>query len=287
MAIPNPNPNIRDFEQSDAFTWSSNKIKKEIYSAAELPEVSASDNGEVLGVVEGVWDKMTIPEPDLDPVVIVYKSTPDYPSYFDGMTGAEKIAAIRSLAKSGRLILKEANNSSDYYRVADSDESLNEIRFVKIEDDDIIIKTITYSGTSLSGETTHYSSLPSVTSNDNGDVLTVVEGAWSKATAPQGEAEVCLTFAVGTMTKPSYMASMSAINFMKELKRLVEKGILALRVNQSSLKPIEYNFPDRYITFIEVSSTITSNSFDILIYKIDFTDGNLSGSYTSTTLTGA
>ena len=55
MAIPNPNPNIRDYEQSDAFTWSSNKIKKEIYSAAELPEVSASDNGKVLGVVGGAW----------------------------------------------------------------------------------------------------------------------------------------------------------------------------------------------------------------------------------------
>ena len=55
MAIPNPNPNIRDYEQSDAYTWSSNKIKSAISAAAELPEVSASDNGKVLGVVNGAW----------------------------------------------------------------------------------------------------------------------------------------------------------------------------------------------------------------------------------------
>lgn len=129
--------------------------------------------------------------------------------------------------------------------------------------------------------------LPTVTSDDNGNVLTVVDGAWNKATAPTGEDEVSLTFVEGTMTKPSYMASMSTINFMKELKRIFEKGILALRVGQSSIKPVEYNFPDRYITFIEVSPTITSNSFVIIIYKVDFSDGNLKGSYTTTTLTGA
>lgn len=38
MAIPNPNPNIRDYEKSDNFTWSSNKINDEIDSAkAEIP----------------------------------------------------------------------------------------------------------------------------------------------------------------------------------------------------------------------------------------------------------
>lgn len=30
MAIPNPNPNIRDYEKADNFTWSSNKIAEEI-----------------------------------------------------------------------------------------------------------------------------------------------------------------------------------------------------------------------------------------------------------------
>lgn len=33
MSIPNPNPNIRDLEQVDNYTWSSNKIKSAIDSA--------------------------------------------------------------------------------------------------------------------------------------------------------------------------------------------------------------------------------------------------------------
>ena len=68
MAIPNPNPNIKDGVKADNTTWSSNKIAAAISSAAELPVVTSEDKGKALIVDNnGDWGASAIPSqlPDI------------------------------------------------------------------------------------------------------------------------------------------------------------------------------------------------------------------------------
>lgn len=53
MAIPNPNPNIADYQKCDNKTYSSNKIESLITMATELPIPAEGDAGKVLTVNAG------------------------------------------------------------------------------------------------------------------------------------------------------------------------------------------------------------------------------------------
>ena len=109
--------------------------------------------------------------------------------------------------------------------------------------------------------------VPAVTSEDNGDVLTVVEGEWAKATIPKQS--VVLTC---TMSGSNYRLPIE----YNELKSLIDNGInvilqVPFRVGSTNFYRYFYllTYSNSIITFegMVVSNT---NPFTITFYELQF-----------------
>jgi len=176
--------------------------------SGELPEVTSADDGKVLTVVDGAWAAaggktyeslgtiQLLGEID-DPSSI---GMPDW-AHGWSLEGSEAIIATFP----HDTIYIQKDGEGDYYPLEYYDESwannvdLTAVPPAKIRETDpafamidlgtpIFATSEDWNGSTLGffKEASEHSVLPEVTAADNGDVLTVVDGAWAKA-APQTE----------------------------------------------------------------------------------------------------
>lgn len=139
-----------------------------------LPDVTASDNGKVLGVVNGAWDKVT-PEKELPTV-----TASDNGKVLEVTNGAwNKVTPEKELpsvtSTDNGKVLEVVNGAWN------KTTPEKELPTVTASDNGKVLGVASGSWQKVTPE----KELPAVTASDNGEVLGVVNGAWSKVTPEQ------------------------------------------------------------------------------------------------------
>ena len=148
----------------------------------ELPSVSASDNGKVLGVVNGAWAAKT-DEGGSAPFEI--------PVTESGGTYSTTATAADILANVDNCVLKQGGSA--LYPTAYVVQGSNaQIVFSGTDSINGFIQNVTFTVTVNNGTVTigYYRAedeLPTVTASDNGKFLRVVSGAWAAQAVPSAE----------------------------------------------------------------------------------------------------
>lgn len=168
-------------------------IKEDISEITPLPDVTSEDNGDVLTVIDGAWgkgtpDKVTI----LDVTISGDTATINSDLTFDDII--EKIFMGDDILFKRRIRIGSRDNFDQFYRVVFNQKMVLSNTIIayrcnpvyESSDEPEDITTITHDFLVFYESKIGYfvsvsAGLPDVTSDDNGDLLEVVSGAWSKS----------------------------------------------------------------------------------------------------------
>ena len=139
----------------------------------ELPEVNADDEGKVLAVVKGAWDK----------------------------AGSQIELPVVTSEDNGKLLGVTGGKW-------DSVNAPTELPAVTNEDNGRILQVSSGAWTKQNMPT----ELPAVTATDNGKVLGVAEGAWVKIDAPSSSNRVIVTYTAGDPRPTASKSSIEILN---------------------------------------------------------------------------
>lgn len=166
-------------------------IKEDISEITPLPDVTAADNGDVLTVIDGAWGKGTA-----DKVTILDVTISDSTATITGELTFNDI--IDKIVAGDDILFRNRTGSSDkfdkFYRVVFNQKMTNANTIIAYRCNPIYdlsshperIYAISNEFIVFYRSTTGYfvnvsAGLPDVTSDDNGDLLEVVSGAWAKS----------------------------------------------------------------------------------------------------------
>ena len=150
-------------------------------SGGGLPDVTADDNGKVLKVVEGAWDKGT--DSGLPAVTTSDKKKG---LAVNATTGQWEVSDRAVIVENGSADLTNGSCRSSYAPVWDTATSqFKRMKVTWLPATGSENKNKTIKGKSTNGEfelVDFPTGLPAVTADDNGKIMKVVDGAWALVT---------------------------------------------------------------------------------------------------------
>lgn len=217
----------------------------------ELPSVTVEDNGKVLSVVDGAWDKA---EPVEELPAVTAENNGEVLTVVEGVWG--KAAPVEELPA------VTSDDNGKVLSVVDGEWN----------------------------KSTPSKELPSVTSDDNGKVLSVVEGEWSKVSTKTPVTDLTTAYnPTGTLTivrnatyvedgvchilvemnisaDTQFAKQQGTINLLNGLPKAAAHGVLVLTTNVGYFKPVVQN---------ESGGYYAGNGLPISIYTGGFDDASL------------
>lgn len=187
-----PNSIFKELDTGNVFyytgtEWAVMKTSGDGSSGAGLPAVTSEDNGKVLGVVNGTWDKTEAPS-GVEKFTVTGDLEENAGSGFTVSNVSASVADILTAINSGRNVNLILTAGVGVLTTID-------LPLTQIIDDDAVVFGGTISGddtipgsvlvmltsageAAVNLQVVNAPELPEVTSAENGDILTVVNGAW-------------------------------------------------------------------------------------------------------------